>query len=105
MKVWEILEEIKNEGPVDSCSGICNNIKSIIDNCNVHRQFEYYAPYFWEEWKHYSGNKIFPVPDPEGVQSAEYMFEYTRKHWEGKYGKLRWDLLEYLLEQFKGRNL
>ena len=74
-------------------SGICSNVEGIEDHYTLCKYFE--------TWKHYSGNTIFPVPDPEGNVSPANIYSITRNMWAGNYGELRKDLVRHILAETK----
>lgn len=76
--------------------GICSNAGEGIDDLYTLRMY-------FETWKHYSGNTIFPVPDPEGNVSPVSIYSSTRNMWVGKYGELRKDLVRHILAETKPR--
>ena len=51
------------------------------------------------EWPKWSGERMFPVPHPEG-KCPQRAF-YNLPMWEGPYGALRRELLDYLIERLK----
>lgn len=55
-----------------------------------------------ETWPKYSGNPKYPVPRPGSNSSYEAMTVYEQtfdNKWTGEYGKLRMELLDYLIQQ------
>jgi hypothetical protein len=51
------------------------------------------------EWPKWSGERTFPVPHPEG--KCPRRAYYNLPIWEGPYGALRRELLDYLIERLK----
>ena len=51
------------------------------------------------EWPKWSCERTFPVPHPEG-KCPQQAF-YNLPMWEGPYGALRRELLDYLIERLK----
>lgn len=51
------------------------------------------------QWPKWSGERTFPVPHPEG-KCPQRAF-YNLPIWEGPYGALRRELLDYLIERLK----
>lgn len=51
------------------------------------------------EWPLSSGNKAFPVPNPEkaGGKAAQSVYTFSRNMWVGPYGELRLNLLDWLI--------
>lgn len=58
-------------------------------------------------WEHFSGDSSFPVPVPTeekyGFSDPESMFQNTQDVWDNttEYGRLRRELLDYLIERTK----
>lgn len=52
----------------------------------------------WRSWEHYSGNESYPVPSTAMSPVIAY---WKCKRWSKKseYGKMRFKLLDYLIEQ------
>lgn len=59
------------------------------------------------KWPEHSGNPAFPVPSPRGSKlSPSFTFLYNPAiyHWDresSEYAELRWQLLEWLIEETK----
>lgn len=102
MKVWEILQSIKTNGPAECYYGICSNFENLCES----------TPDVWEDnyesafksWDEFSGSKYYPVPGFDG-QSANQSFDeasddimWDRGH---EYGAARWRLLDHCIEWFK----
>ena len=51
------------------------------------------------QWPKWSGERTFPVPHPEGKCPRRAF--YNLPIWEGPYGALRRELLDYLIERLK----
>ena len=91
------LRHLKRFGPSDLELGICYH-------CDT---FESLGPRLlckevYRGWPHYSGNPIYPVPSPavsSGLDEEE-LFYKGGNMWVGDYGKLRLNLLDYLIEYF-----
>ena len=86
--------------------GICDQIRRIIGR----RKFEkhsYILSMYWVKWKHYSGDIFYPVPGPHPGLSAFDSFslastgEGSWRFWGGPYGKLRLDLLNFLIDELE----
>ena len=82
-------------------SGICTNLEKIA-NIDV----DYFLKPCFRTWEHFSGNKAFPVPDPESDEYSAvevYCTTHTDDMWnpEHPYGSLRLDLLEHLIRECK----
>lgn len=91
------LRKLRDEGPRHSDRGICNNIPTWA---------ELYLRPLWERWPHYSGMPYFPVPHPRlkyPAAAADIYFHPRTLHWSrlSAYGRLRWALLDWLIEQLE----
>lgn len=53
------------------------------------------------EWPLNSGNKAFPVPNPEraGGKAAQQVYMFSSDLWVGPYGELRLKLLNWLIDK------
>lgn len=94
MKPSEVLKKIKAKR--DTNAGICSNFKfnspySLITCMNKHG-------ISFDQWEHFSGNYSFPVP-ARYPETAFYLFD--KWSMRSKYGKMRWLLLDWLIEQFE----
>ncbi len=98
MKPSEILKKIKIERT--EAYGICHNfyVKTgfdlNLDLIMVKHGISY------DQWEHFSGRYMYPVPakDPK---TAYLIFNKWSKR--SKYGKMRWQLLDWLIEQFEAK--
>lgn len=62
----------------------------------------------FRKWPHFSGCTEFPVPDPDYPKNAAqaekmYLGKPNINKWdrEAAYGKLRWDLLEFMIAELE----
>lgn len=92
-----------------STHGICYWIyESICDSTKGHKvKFD-----IWQSWEHYSGCKQFPVPaskerswrkqfnneDFSPMREATNAYYEASFKWLGEYGKLRIELIDYMIE-------
>ena len=89
------LRKLRDEGPSRPDQGICGNLRV--------RLPENYLRERWKNWPHYSGVEGFPVPSsnrktgPVGVY-YHYISKWSRRT---RYGRLRWALLDWLIEQLE----
>lgn len=93
-KVIEHLQAL-GEGsikPMDVTEGICEELKA---QFGYHIAYEVVKP-LMKDWSMFSGDEMFPVPDPDGV-CPKLRFIKTKKNvWLGKYGSYRMALCLYL---------
>ena len=81
--------------------GICGNAAGVwevsaAERVRTHRWIERTA----KRWPHYSGERCYPVPgDSLGVSANEAFYTTGFSRWDEttEYGRLRWDLLRFLL--------
>lgn len=61
----------------------------------------------FERWPKFSGDSRYPVPSPKGCPPKD---EFSRvavssdNFWEGEYGALRWELLEFCIDQLENED-
>lgn len=53
-------------------------------------------------WPKHSGDSEYPVPAPDGVESPAYVYHTQGDMWVGKYGDLRMELLDFVINQLEG---
>ncbi|ASD52144.1 hypothetical protein KNT64_gp192 [Pseudomonas phage PspYZU05] len=63
--------------------------------------FKLFAVENFDKWPKFNGNHSFPVPAPSGVTSSEVDAFYRLSRWEGEYGDLRLELLNFLIGELK----
>ena len=97
-QLHEALVRLKEEGP-DKRSGLCANLGALPSGA------------WWDfkglckAWPLFSGDGVYPVPACEG-SDPEFMYFDTSEIgclWDTstEYGRLRWQLLDWLIEQTK----
>lgn len=65
----------------------------------------------FESWPKFSGQDMYPIPDPKGVLNARCIFDdyetEGKSMWDKRtaYGKLRYELLDHLITYFETRGL
>lgn len=88
-----------------SLKGICDSFREITSKMVepmhggvLNNQFRDYMCRV-EEWHHFSGDDDYPVPDPHSTESAaaKAKFDTSKEMWVGEYGKLRLELLDWLI--------
>lgn len=103
-ELLSILKELRNDvgvGEVDRYCSICEYVMS--------EGFWGYSEIFkpilrklGSEWEHFSGDVTYPVPDPDGVFNSQDIFEDIDVNmWEGEYGALRKDLLNFMISELE----
>lgn len=94
------LKKMQRGNIGDLSMGICGNLPFNIDPD--------LKPAF-KTWKHYSGNKYYPVPaitEKDGYfPAAEMQYDNTDNKWSRttKYGRLRRNLLRHLISVYQAK--
>ena len=89
------LEKLKKSGPSNNSRGICYQVVWIT-GIHLHAGFPTvysvvkFVSDLSEGWPHHSGVGPYPVPK---AQPRQYDL------WKGEQGRLRWDLVDYLIVQ------
>lgn len=88
------LEAIKDGNIREEDCGLCYNVCELC--------IDYYVPneiisWYSYQWPKHSGVEEYPVPSPFIGKSPEQMYN-ERELWEGEYGVLRYELLDFLIE-------
>ena len=120
--VLEILEEIRDPKNRRNLSGICSNVQKALTRrfgsplgggLRFDTEMEWHSFYdaSVKKWSKYSGDIHYPVPHPgdteERFDREPDPFEAFKALplWEGKYGELRMEFLDYLIETRKSKSL
>ena len=105
--VKEALEYIRNSEPEVRDTGICNNVRSYVEEFRWDEAMDVLHILF-KRWPKFSGNTNFPVPDPKNETSGwldAYNIYFSAAGadaiWdrENEYGQLRWELLDFCIEE------
>lgn len=94
--------------------GICNAWDEA-ENRLLTGPFDCVRNLLYREWPDYSDNSWYPIPMPEserwrydiyeddggGDCEAEWMYDNTENMWEGEYGALRMECLEYVIRRLE----
>ena len=92
------------ELPLRANAGICNLVDGyLINNIGSKEYYDSGVEYevdilllsLFEEWPKYSGKPAFPIP-------GDVTAYLSLPLWEGEYGALREELLQFLIEQTNG---
>ena len=102
-RLLERLQELHTNGPAPYCRGICTQLRS-----HLTIKERGYMLHLMQQWPGCSGNIDFPVPasridtSPEAAHH-KYMESNTKQLWDRntKHGQLRWELLEWLIEELQ----
>ena len=108
MQAELLLEALKHlKGDSQKCGGICANVEDYIyseykeDPSDVAKTIGEMA----QKWPKWSGSLNYPVPVPEklvksNVHTSYWAFGFLPK-WQGEYGQLRMELLDFLIEELE----
>jgi hypothetical protein len=108
LEIVEILEAIRDADPEDlEKVGICCNFESTFGDG---RFYDSVLKESYDSWPHYSGSDTFPVPasyvaDDEDEGDAAREYYYIGPKWDKatEYGRMRYDLLDHMINYFKGK--
>ena len=103
VSLLEKLQELHTNGAAPYNLGICTQLSRPLttqDRCDM--------LHLMQQWPGGSGNIDFPVPasrtdtNPEAAQ-IKYAKSNTKQMWDRdtEYGQLRWELLEWLIEELQ----
>lgn len=103
----KIRKDTKNPLFVDSLHGSYGICYLLLKEFNCNPCISYlsfvdvnnYVNKHCEGWKHFSGSYGFPVPSHRENTTPAEMFWSTKSRWSGEYGKMRCDLLDYLIKE------
>jgi len=91
-EVLKALVSLKEEIP-NTCFGICWNTCHLLGY-----RIDNWIDQKVVKWSKFSGNKIWPVPHPKkGCPIVAFM--RSENAWDGDYGQLRYELLDFLIEE------
>lgn len=106
-----IISVLQNlySGNVATCEdyGICDTVDEVLYLSHPKSYIRTFNSQFYrmvKGWMHYSGSTMYPVPSPvPGISEKCIFYNKYRPNWdkETEYGKLRYNLLEYLISEFK----
>lgn len=103
MDLHEALKVVKlkvETGTVESYHAICAAVDKLELDTFVPAA-DQLKPLF-KRWPKYSGFEIYPVPSPDSARTSFEMFYYAQDKdalWEGEYGALRMELLDFLIQE------
>lgn len=96
-----LRDELRVNGLYENRAGICYAVTYDSTGAPLRRPIDATANLvtLMAEWPKWSGERTFPVPHPEG--KCPQLAFYNLPIWEGPYGALRRELLDYLIERLK----
>lgn len=96
------LQELHTYGPKPYCCGICSQVKGITVQERV------YMSHLMQLWPDSSGHVGYPVPTSRTCSSpkaaeTKFLQSNTKQMWDRntEHGQLRWELLEWLIEELQ----
>ena len=97
-KLLEALKQIREQP--DPRIGICNQLARKCGNENA----DYWRSKLqglFRRWPQFSGSADFPVPHP--TEPACIAYDFAQNMWDRrtKYGRARWDLLEFCISELE----
>lgn len=98
----EKLQELHTNGPAPNSLGICTQVNGI-----THLERGYML-HLMQQWPERSGHVYYPVPasrtdtSPKAAK-IKYAKSNTKQMWNRntEHGQLRWELLEWLIEELQ----
>ena len=88
--------------------GICDNVNEIMLYLPYPKSYTHtFHSQFYrmiKEWTYYSGCTSYPIPSPfPGISEKVIFYSKDHPNWdkETRYGRLRYDLLKYLISEFQ----
>tara|TARA_R110002073_G_scaffold244480_2_gene406514 strand:- start:354 stop:647 length:294 start_codon:yes stop_codon:yes gene_type:complete len=97
MRLHSVIQELENikSGNRVEYLGLCDHIHLVAPETMpaIKRIFK--------KWPKFSGHILYPVPSPFHNKNAEYAFLLCDEMYYGEYGKLRLELLDFILEELK----
>jgi len=98
----EALVAIKGGEVTYTGTGICGNADTLLSLCcNDETPFDVYTllGVACQAWSKHSGSYLWPVPSPNDKEDPMDAYEYSNNLWTGEYGQLRYELLDFLIEE------
>lgn len=99
----ELLKALlKTKACPDKDRGICNSVPVYFDSVPVY--FDRNGPLLFslfKAWPKFSGTLNFPVPHPTEPFSAASAYYAAENKWEGEYGALRMELLDFCITELE----
>jgi hypothetical protein len=95
IEILQGLKEISTKGPRAQSCGICYNLLLVT---NFRRYNDVLVlEYYFEKWKSFSGDFDYPI------EGSVREFNKGKSKWNSEtvYGRLRWDLLEFLIQEIE----
>lgn len=94
----ELLKALIKTKAAPTNVGICGNVNKNIQTHSI-RYGDYLTSLFMS-WPKFSGVSAYPVPHPD-YESANCAYNATEMMWEGEYGALRMELLDFCITELE----
>lgn len=100
MLLAALLEIEGNRAIKRKCGGICNCVSYLLGK---HHTLRPMMQRLFMKWPHFSGQLGFPIPSCKKGVGPGGMYYSTNRMWDRRtgYGKLRRDLLEFMIKTLK----
>lgn len=105
----DILKHIKNTTNLEPFWGICGHVNAFTNVIEHTELFliEREMTALFKQWPKYSGHPSFPIPGSRGLNNAANAYFHARHSKQGTFskrhenGRLRWELLEWMIQELK----
>lgn len=95
VKIELLKSLLKIKACPDKDRGICNSVPVYFDRNGL------LLPSLFKAWPKFSGMLSFPVPHPTEPVSAGAAYYSAENKWEGEYGALRMELLDFCITELE----
>lgn len=88
----------------DLSMSICEAASKGISFVNIHYEqaqaIDELLSSLFRKWPKYSGHESYPVPSATKGKTAKQNYWMRGSKWDGEYGELRFELLEFMINNF-----
>ena len=105
-EIVDILVELRKDVTGNGCKCEATDICSVVKHEAAYSVYSMWCATCedaFESWDKFSGDRLYPVPSPDGSITPKDCYRYTSNRWVGDYGKLRMELLNHLIEWYSDR--
>lgn len=95
------LKNIRDNGPADDTYGLCYLLERECEEYRYYDLLRTIRSRLFQRWPKFSGDKVYPIPGGEATFDA--YFDTNRNMWDKgtEYGRLRWDLLHWMINELE----
>lgn len=100
--ILDALVRVKDGEITYTDVGICGNTETLLAMeygevipFNTYELLEVFSI----DWPKHSGGHLYPVPSPIEGEHPMDAYDYTDNLWDGEYGALRYELLDFLIDE------